>query len=260
MKMKKLAAMVAAMAVSAMSIVSVNAFAEKQSAYEFYLGGSYAGHQFHSPDWVKVDVPADGTYTVTYEGAGETNGDDFILYLDSNVNVWDYGTTEGGNGITDGTIKITIDSVLVDGQPIAYTMSDGAVRTSDDGNNLRVNVYNQWAGTKDVDPNLTVTESVGITFTVSGLFDAEEPTTEATTTTEAAATTTTEGGSTTAAGTTTKSGSTTKAAGSTTKAAASTTTTATTTNTATGDNSGIAVAVAALAVAGGALVASRKRK
>lgn len=253
MKMKNIAAIVAAMAVSAVSVMSMSASAEMKDSYTFALGGQFGVYS----DWSKtntVTVDHDGTYSLTWTvpEATETNEEDLTLLLDSDVNIYDYATTEGGTGLTDGTIKVTIDSVTVDGAVIAYTQSADSLTDGDDGSSLRVNMRNRFASPviTDLDANWAIESELVVTFTVEGLFPVVEETTEAPETTTAAP----------ADGTTTAAGSTTTAAGSTTTAAGGTTTAAaTTTNAATGDT-GIAVAVAALAVAGGMVLVSRKNK
>lgn len=253
MKMKNIAALVAAMAVSAVSLIALPASADElPSSYTFYFGGAFAGLDFHKANRVPVTVTADGSYSATLPGAGITSETDLILYLDSDVNIYAYGKEEGDDGLKNGTIQLSIDSVQVDGIDIAYSQSANAVTTGDNGHDLRANIYNSWGGVTDIDPNLEVKEGITVNFTVSGLFPVAEP--DPTDAPTEAATTAAPADSTTAAGsTTTAAGSTTTAAGGTTTAAA------TTTNAATGDT-GIAVAVAALAVAGGMVLVSRKNK
>ncbi len=254
MKMKNIAAIVAAMAVSAVSVVSMSASAEMKDSYTFALGGQFGVYS----DWAKtntVTVDHDGTYTITWTvpEATETNENDLTLLLDSDVNIYDYATTEGGTGLTDGTIKVTIDSVTVDGTALAYTQSAESLGTDDLGSALRVNMRNRFASPviTDLEANWSIQSELAVTFTVEGLFPVNDPEpTEASTEEQ---TTAPADSTTTAAGTTTAGGTTTTAAGSTTTAVA------TTTNAATGDT-GIAVAVAALAVAGGMVLVSRKNK
>ena len=162
----------------------------------------------------------------------------------TDFNAFDYGD-EGDDFYTaldKGGVTMTVDSVKING--VEKKNADSTLRDDDNGHDMRINIYNQWTSptVAIVDGDQVFDGDVDITFTVAGLKFGDQ-------TTEAP----------TEATTTTKSGSTTTAAKNNSNSA-STTTAATTTNTATGDNSGIAVAVAALAVAGGALVASRKRK
>lgn len=258
MKMKSIAAIVAAMAVSAVSVVSMSASAEMKDSYTFALGGQFGVYS----DWAKtntVTVDHDGTYTITWTvpEATETNENDLTLLLDSDVNIYDYATTEGGTGLTDGTIKVTIDSVTVDGTALAYTQSAESLGTDDYGSALRVNMRNRFASPviTDLEANWSIQSELAVTFTVEGLFPVNDPELTEASTEE---TTAPADSTTTAAGTTTAGGTTTTAAGTTT-AGSTTTAAATTTNAATGDT-GIAVAVAALAVAGGMVLVSRKNK
>ena len=139
-------------------------------SYNFYLHGQYGGNGFWGDEYT-VSVTEDGTYTITTDVAGETNEEDMLLFLDSDVNVFDF-SEDGGNGVEQGNIKITVDSVKVDGEEVAYTPSENAVTTNDDGSSLRVNLVNRYASpvVQDIDPNITVEESISVTFTIKGIF------------------------------------------------------------------------------------------
>lgn len=250
MKMKNMIAAMSAVMISAASFaaMSITAAAETKDTYDFKLGHLFAGTVIDE----HIQITEDGQYTITaaIPDAGDTTAGSLILFIDSDVNIYDYAMTDGGDGIKDGVIKFNIDSITVDGQPIAYTPSANAVTTGDDGNSLRCNIHNPYAGNVlDVPSELTGTETLAVTFTVSGLFGAEEQPTDAPTEAPTEAPT---AAATTAAATT--------AAGATTAAATTTAATTAASNAATGESNGIALVVAGMAVAGAAAVMTRKRK
>lgn len=251
MKMKNMIAALSAVMVSAASFaaMSITASAETKDSYDFKLGFLFAGTNIDE----HIQVTADGQYTITaaIPDAGETNKNCLTLFIDSDVNIYDYAMTDGGDGIKDGVLKLTVDSVVVDGTPVAYTQSPNAVTTGDDGTSLRCNIHNPYAKPEeilDIPSVLTGTDKIEVTFTVSGLFNAQEEPTDAPT----EAPTDAPSAATTAAATT--------AAGATTAAATSAPTTSTASNASTGESNGIALVVAGLAVAGAAAVVTRKRK
>ncbi len=240
MKMKHIAALMATMAAAAVSVMPMSASAEMKDSYTFQLVGYFGTVS----DWDgasdnMVTVDHDGTYTIVWEvdePVASVEGEG-VLCLDSDVNIYDYAAAAGGDGISDGTVRISIDSVAVDGNVQPYTQSANAVCSGDDNTSLRVNLNNQWGKTgaiADLNMAFTVESELTVTFTVEGLFPESEETTEAPATeTTAAADTTT--------------------------AVGSTTTAVVTTNAATGDT-GIAAAAAILAAAGGMILISRKSR
>lgn len=257
MKMNKILAAMAASAisVSAFAAMNLSASAEKKDSYKFALRGQF-GTENDWGDGHTVTVDKNGTYSIEWavSQATETNNEDIILFIDTDVNIYDYAANENSDGITDGVIKFAIDSVTVDGVAQSYTFSEGSLRTDDGGSNMRLNLNNRFQGNVDLDGNFAVEDKIVVTFTVDGLFenaDAEDTTTTTTTAPAAAAgtTTTTTAAAAAAGGTTT-----TKAAA----AAAGTTTAAAQAAAATGD-AGVGVVVAAVAVAGAAAYVSRKK-
>lgn len=278
MKMRNMIAVLAAMAVSAIGIAALPASAAAEtypdSITVMVAGGwgSYAGSWTEATADNSIEITANGTYTIHVPSgeAGDLGEAQWAMAIrTTNFNAFDYGD-EGdkfADAIAKGGITCTVDSVKINGkEKLNGTPSE--LIADDDGNNFRVNIYNKWGNDYAiVDGTQTFDGDVDVTFTVAGLkfgaaaaeTTAVETTTVADTTTTAAGTTTTAAGTTTtAAGTTTTAATTTTGSGNVSTTAATTATT--TTNTSTGDNSGIAVAVAALAVAGGAALVSRKRK
>ena len=123
-------------------------------------------------------------YTLKVSGnPAQMQAEDFILYIQSNVNVNDYGENgaDGDDGIQNGSINIEISSIKVDGQPVNYTRSDSALAVGNTQTDLRLNIYNQHQrpqATLDIDPNFIVSSEIEVTFKTTGLFPIEEPRTE----------------------------------------------------------------------------------
>jgi len=307
MKIKKLIAAISAVAISAISLTafgSLSASAEKKDSYNFWLAGQFnSSTVFWDANALgnpAVSVTADGTeYTVSLKNtsAVETKDGDLCLVLQSNVNVQDYKTADGKNALDDGSINVQIVSVKVDGTAVNYTRdADGnkSLITADNGNDLRLNIYNTWQKkdgsdypSKDINPELKVSSGIEVTFKTVGLFaqNSTEDTNDTNTNSTAETTASTEAAdadeatttvATTQAVVTTSSVATTptsssngnntssnpKLGGSSDPSSSPANGTAvdTDTNAATGDSSH-AVAVAMLAIVScGAVVASRKRK
>ena len=275
MKMRSILAGVAALAVSAISIAAIPASAAAtvypDSITVMVAGGwgAYSGTWTEANADNSITITDNGTYTITVPSgeAGELGDGQWAMAIRTTDFVASNYGDEGDDFyacLEKGGVNMTVDSVKIGDKEIKT--SDSVVRDDDDGNNMRVNIYNQWTSPKVaiVDGNQVFDADVSVTFTVSGLKFGEQTTEEETTApTEGENTDATDGTSSTSTTATTAKGddnkSTTKA---TTKAAsggASTTAAATTTNTATGDN-GIAVALAALTIAGGVALVSRKSK
>ena len=276
MKMRSILAGVAALAVSAISIAAIPASAAAtvypDSITVMVAGGwgAYSGTWTEANADNSITITDNGTYTITVPSgeAGELGEGQWAMAIRTTDFVaFDYGD-EGDDFnacLSKGGVNMTVDSVKIGDKEIKT--GDSVVRNDDDGNNMRVNIYNQWTDPKVaiVDGTQVFDADVSVTFTVSGLKFGEQATEEETTaapeetTTAAGETTTAAAGTTT---TTAKAGDSKTTTAATTKAAsggASTTAAATTTNTATGDN-GIAVALAALTIAGGVALVSRKSK
>ena len=146
--------------------------------YTFALHGQYAGNGFWDDEYT-VKVDKSGTYSIYCDNVGETKDGDLALFIDSDVNIYEYAVNEDSTGIKDGTLNITIDSIKVDGVEIPYTFNEGSLGTMDDGKSMRLNIYNTWTkpNVKDIDPNLTVAEGIEFTFTVK-LGEEETPSEE----------------------------------------------------------------------------------
>lgn len=298
MKMKKIFATMAATAVSAasfaaMAIPSASAAGDVKGNAFFIgnLGGETVWHlEEVNADSTTAAVDGDAQYEV--EWVPQNGGTDTVQFLAVCIapadGVDNFGTS------TFPELEVTLDEVWIDGQKLDYTPSADAVTTSyfEGGAGVtRIYLHDEWAGTNvaDLPGDTTITESVKVRFTVSGLGvegtsnvtedpdptepPTDEPTDPVVTTTTAAA----DGGDTTTT-TTAKDGDTTTttakgngSSGTTTTAkkggSNGTTTTAkaasnggkSETSAATGD-AGVGVAAAALVLAGTAAIAVRKRK
>ena len=247
MKIKKILAAVAATAV-AVSTMAVSAFAAQDTSGladgTAYLNLNTADWAAFDAEWTNAEVTGDGTYTVSMKAA-------------SPVDLGQFNALEIMNGETKfgTTYVVTVDSIKINGVEVktaeGFTCSaDGA------GVTTRVNIYNEWNSPDDsaTNPNgdldqraadgdimsksarmvasmddMAGTETMEVTFTVSGIGGAAAPAEE-----------------------------TTDAADTTDAAEAPAADTAPTTTAATG-NVPVAVMVSVMAVAGAAVVATKKR-
>ncbi len=132
------------------------------------LEGQYAGNAFWEPIYYVDNIPETGTgsYSITVDKLGTTKAGDLILFLESNINIYDYKNDptaeDESTGLTDGNIKLNITSILVDGVEVEYTAVDPG--TSDDGKSLRQNIYNTYAKVTSIDPAITVSEGITVNF------------------------------------------------------------------------------------------------
>ncbi len=146
--------------------------------YTFTIHGQYGGNGLWD-DTYSIPVEKSGTYTINIDATGETKAGDLALFLDSDVNVYDFKVNEDSTGIKDGTLNVTINSIKVDGTEVAYTYEEGALTTMDDGKSMRLNIVNPWTKPtiQGIDPEFTVNEGISITFTVQlGDSVPEDPT------------------------------------------------------------------------------------
>lgn len=208
MKIKRILAAVAATAV-AVSTMAVSAFAAQDTSGladgTAYLNLNKADWSEYEAEWTNAEITGDGTYTVSVKMAEPTDLGQFNALEILN------GETKFGT-----TYIVTIDSIKLNGVEVktaeGFTCSaDGA------GVTTRVNIYNEWnnpddgamneaAGTPDQRctdgdvmsksarmvgsmDDLAGTETLEVTFTVSGIGGAAAPaeeTTDAEDTTDAA--------------------------------------------------------------------------
>lgn len=144
-----------------------------------------------------IVVDGDGTYDVNWRiDVGPTNKTEFLMLVLPGLSANEYPN-----------LSITIDEFRVDGAAYDYTQSANScdLYYINGTSESRVYFVDKWAGSgvQDIPVELSVQESVGVTFTISGFgvqgsgggsTGSDEPaatTTTATTTTTAVTTTTT---------------------------------------------------------------------
>ena len=145
------------------------------------LEGQYGGNAFWDPIYYVDNIPETGTgsYSITVDKTGTTKASDLILFLESNIDIYDYKNDpedKEATGLTDGNIKFNITSILVDGKEVEYTPAEAG--TSDDGQHLRLNIYNTWAKVTSIDPEITVSEGITVNFDLTLGGGAEVPSEE----------------------------------------------------------------------------------
>lgn len=263
MKMNKFFAAMAASAVaaSAFAAMSMNSFAaadEYPESITVMLAGGWGGVQL---GWTNADAKAEnsvtitenGTYTITVdssEGGDQGNASWAMALRTTDFVAFDYGDEgdEFEDCIQKAGITFTVDSVKISGVEKLNGTPSQLVK-DDDGNNMRVNIYNKWGNDYAiVDDTQTFDGDVEVTFTISGLkFGAqgggEADPTETTTTSG----TNSSGETTTTTTTAAKGGTTTTTAKKTGEGSAKT-----------GD-AGVAVAVATLGLAAATAFVARKK-
>lgn len=160
-------------------------------------------------------------------------------------------------------MKITVDSVLFDGEKIAYTQSDDAFKM-EDKSGYRVNIFNEWGNdTKDIDNKVSVESSIEINFTVSGLATTSD-TSSSSSTTDSTSSSNSDSSSSSSSSNSDSSSSSSSSSSSTSSTTATTKTTATTTKTADGTpptgNAGVAGIIALAGLASVSAFIVRKKK
>lgn len=266
MKLKKIIAGVAAttLAVSTCASFSASA-ADSYNAYLMFadsnwLWSSMAAQAGGKGYGVDAEITKDGTYTVSITSESvdaNANGDNpqgkggtdnafaatvFCVDITGILKTEKFDATkEAGNGVTkNGTfdekdIKCKLKSIKQDGKELKFDAKKVLYGNIEDQNtNYRIEIYNEYGKTKDnppIDPlSVQWAESLDVTFEISGIGGGKTETTQATTT-QAATTAAVGGGADTAN---------------------------TSTNTNTGAETGLALV--GLALAGGAIVLTKKRK
>ena len=160
MNIKKFFAAVVATAV-AVSTMAVSAFAAE---YNATLG--FADTAWAAQDWETTTVVnADGTYTI--ESTLVANACDFGVFV---IDI---------NGMFAGSPEATavLDKIEVDGKEISFDAAKIIYGDVEEKGNYRIEIYNQYGDTKNDPPvnnATTITESLKVTFTVSGLGGAAE--------------------------------------------------------------------------------------
>lgn len=199
--MKKMAAAASAVMIAAMSVASITASAAiefdagdkivptDKGPYGAYLCLQAGGDSQWKPGdlgGAECEFSTDGSYSVSATMANGSGTVELML-LETNMNAYSYapeGASCKDGSLPDGcTVSIKIDSIEVkQTSGSSYTIdysgpSDGALRLSDNGSTVRVNILNQWTKPKVADINsdlsakggLAAGDVVTVNFTVSGI-------------------------------------------------------------------------------------------
>lgn len=237
MKMNKIVAAAVSGAVAA-SAVAVSAFAVDPITAT--LG--YTDTNWTYQDWESsTEITGDGTYTITSTAvAGTEEIGVFVIDCQGMFAAYPDATA-------------TLDTIEIDGAEVSFDASKIIYGDIEEKGNYRIEIYNMYGDSKD-DPAISnatpISESLAVTFTVSGLGEAAaEDTAEDASEDAAVEETADEAAEDTAAEETTE-----EAVSEETPASDDTTTAAATGNTTT------AAIVSVMAVAAAAAIAAKKRK
>lgn len=199
--MKKMAAAASAVMIAAMSVASITASAAiefdaenkviptDKGPYGAYLCLQAGGDSQWKPGdlgGAECEFSTDGSYSVSATMANGSGTVELML-LETNLNAYSYAPEEASctaGSLPDGcTVSIKIDSIEVkQTSGSSYTIdyngpSNGALRLSDNGSTVRVNILNQWTNPKvmDIEKDLSAKgglaagDVVTVNFTVSGI-------------------------------------------------------------------------------------------
>lgn len=189
--LKKVAAVLAA-AMSLNAIAVTSAFAASaddtsatvigSASLKGQMGGyNYWGDADHSDDIVSTpaEITSDGgQYTASWSITGDGTGSIEFLILEFDANSEYFITTD-----TYPDMKVTVDSVKVDGTDIGYKMTDGVIDAAhyeNDKGSTRVYLTDTWGvsplgkkNVNDIAKDTTVLQSIEVTFTISNLETAD---------------------------------------------------------------------------------------
>lgn len=199
--MKKMAAAASAVMIAAMSVASITASAAiefdagnkiiptDKGPYGAYLCLQAGGDSQWKPGdlgGAECEFSTDGSYSVSATMANGSGTVELML-LETNLNAYSYAPDNASckdGSLPDGcTVSIKIDSIEVkQTSGSSYTIdyngpSNGALRLSDNGSTVRVNILNQWTNPKvmDIEKDLSAKgglaagDVVTVNFTVSGI-------------------------------------------------------------------------------------------
>lgn len=158
MNFKKIASCMAA------SAVVVSACAISASAESFNAKLGFADMSWSHQDWEScVEVTGDGTYTIDSTlVAGAEDFGVFVIDLE-------------GMYAANPEAVATLDKIVVDGNELSFDADKIMYGDIEEKGNFRIDIYNQYSDTKDnpgVNQATTVSDSMSITFTVTGLGGA----------------------------------------------------------------------------------------
>lgn len=161
--MKKIFAVVVAIAM--VMALSVPAFAaDSYMAYIGFADSSWAHSAFH-PDTDGVEITGDGQYSIeTTQFAGAA--DIFVFVIDFE-----------GMYADNPNITATVDSIEIDGAPIEFDASKVVSGDRENNGNYRLEIYNEYGDTKadaPINNQTSISSSIKVTFTVSGMSAAAE--------------------------------------------------------------------------------------
>lgn len=207
MTLKKILSVMTAVMLSLVGLSSISVSAtgiEYQAFISGVLGEAHENQAWHIGELQAgcevITVDGDGTYDVNWTiDVGPTNKTEFLMLVLPGLSANSYPN-----------LSITIDEFRVDGAAYDYTQSANSCDLYYINGTAEARVYfiDKWAGSgvQDIPVELSVQQSVGVTFTISGFgvqgsgnsgsgdSGSDEPattTTAATTTTTAVTTTTT---------------------------------------------------------------------
>ncbi len=155
MKFKKIAAIAAASAV-ALSMSAVSVFAE--DTCQATLGFTDVNWTYQ--DWESaVEITGDGTYTITSTAVAGTE-EIGVFVIDCQ-----------GMFASHPDAVATLDKLEIDGNEISFDADKIMYGDIENKGNYRIDIYNMYSDTKDnpgINNATPITESLSVTFTVSG--------------------------------------------------------------------------------------------
>jgi hypothetical protein len=174
---KKIVASIVTLALVGSLMTAVPANAEKQETYTASLEGTIGSVEFWDAEAPTTTITGDGQYSITLEVSEPTTAVDEkgALILNTDINPYTFFeegaeiSTDNEQVAKDSGVNITVDSILVDGEEIAYNGPSAGAYVND-SNKLRVNIYNVWGNdVRDIDFDFTVESTVTVNFSITGL-------------------------------------------------------------------------------------------
>ena len=180
--LKKVAALAAALAIASasMTALSLSTSAEDEYGQAYFIGsfGTEGNWDAGDSDGVSVtSITGDGQYTVEWElsSATETGSSWFLCVV-----IEPTGDVENMTTDTFPNLEVTLDEVTVDGE--SYDVSGTYINTAyyeSSTGVTRIYLHDDWTGVEcDVLDDMTITDNITATFTISGLEASDEDTEE----------------------------------------------------------------------------------
>ena len=178
--LKKVAALAATLAIASasMTVLSLSTSAEDEYGQAYFIGsfGTEGNWDAGDSDGVSVtSITGDGQYTVEWElsSATETGSSWFLCVV-----IEPTGDVENMTTDTFPNLEVTLDEVTVDGE--SYDVSGTYINTTyyeSSTGVTRIYLHDDWTGVEcDVLDNMTITDNITATFTISGLEASDEDT------------------------------------------------------------------------------------